>query len=136
MIVDASVAFKWLVEEDDTDIARALLGRVDLLAPTLIHAEVANAIWKKRRRGELSSDEELSSLPERLAMVLQTVDETPMMGRALALSLELDHPIYDCVYLAVAEALDQDLVTADHRFLMRLDRYERRSHVRALAAGA
>lgn len=132
MIVDASVAVKWLVEEEDSDIARALLGRVDLIAPTLIHAEVANAIWKKRRRGELSDDPELAALPDMLASVLQTMDETPMIGLALAIALELGHPIYDCIYLAVAETLDQELVTADDRFRKRVASHVYGSRVRAL----
>jgi predicted nucleic acid-binding protein len=45
MIIDASVAVKWITEEENSDRARLLLRRLDLLAPTLIHAEVANAIW-------------------------------------------------------------------------------------------
>ncbi|MEN2785408.1 type II toxin-antitoxin system VapC family toxin [Sphingomonas qilianensis] len=132
MIVDASVALKWLVEEEDSDVARALLGGVELWAPILIHAEVGNAIWKKRRRGELGDDAELASLPGLLAFILRTIDETPMMDRALSLAIEMDHPVYDCVYLAVAEALDQELVTADHRFASRLSAYRGRARVRGL----
>ena len=134
MIVDASVALKWLVDEDHSDVARALLGRVDLMAPTLIHAEVGNAIWKKRRRGEFSDEADLASLPGRLASILPTIDETPMMDRALTLAIEMDHPIYDCVYLAVAAALDQDLVTADLRFASRLSSYPGPARVRTLSS--
>jgi predicted nucleic acid-binding protein len=32
----------------------------------------------------------------------------------------LDHPIYDCFYLALAEQCDALLVTADDRFLSKL----------------
>lgn len=120
MIVDASVAVKWMVEEEQSDIARELLGRIDLAAPTLIHVEVANAIWKKRARGEIDDEKQLVLLPEMLASILQTIDEVPVMPRALALAFELKHPAYDCVYLALAELLDQQLVTADVRFLKRV----------------
>lgn len=121
MIVDASVALKWLVVEDDSARALELLAGLEVAAPTLIHAEVGNAIWKKRRRGELGNDPELATLPEQLAAIITTIDETPMMARALAIAAALDHPIYDCVYLAVAEAMDQPLVTADRRFIARLE---------------
>lgn len=134
MIVDASVAVKWLIEEEGSAAAIALLGREDLSAPMLLHSEVANAIWKKARRGEFSDDPELALLPEHLADVVRTHDETPMIGRALALAMELDHPVYDCVYLALAEALDTDLVTADTRFLRKLSGHRLGDRVKALGA--
>jgi predicted nucleic acid-binding protein len=62
-------------------------------------------------------------LPGLLSSILQTVDETPMMPRALELAFELGHPVYDCAYLALAETLDQQLVTADERFLKRVRRH-------------
>ena len=42
------------------------------------------------------------------------------MLRAVAIARELDHPVYDCFYLAVSEALDAPLVTADGRLLARV----------------
>ena len=132
MIIDASVALKWLIEDDDSGAALSLLAESDLRAPALIHAEVANAIWKKQRRGEFGDDPELGDLPERLASIISTIDECPVIPRALALAVELDHPVYDCVYLAVAEAYDEDLVTADAKFLGRIARHASASRVRAL----
>jgi len=43
-----------------------------------------------------------------------------LSARAFALAHELDHPVYDCVYLALAEVEDARLVTADRRLLARL----------------
>lgn len=120
MIIDASVAVKWLVFEEESDRALDLIGRSDLRAPSLIQSEVANAIWRKHRRGELKDDPDLSSLPMRLGGIVAIVDESPVMGRALELALLLDHPVYDVVYLALAEAAEDVLLTADHRFLRRL----------------
>ena len=39
----------------------------------------------------------------------------PLASRAIELALELDHPVYDCFYLALAEAEKTELVTADLR---------------------
>jgi predicted nucleic acid-binding protein len=44
----------------------------------------------------------------------------PFLQNGFAIALELQHPIYDCVYLAVAIATDRTLVTADERFLAKL----------------
>jgi predicted nucleic acid-binding protein len=54
-VVDASVVIKWFVPEVHSDAARRLLERShQYVAPDLLYAETANAIWKKVRRGELS----------------------------------------------------------------------------------
>ncbi|HET8612850.1 MAG TPA: type II toxin-antitoxin system VapC family toxin [Sphingomonas sp.] len=132
MIVDASVALKWLVVEPDSGEALALLGRSDFAAPTLIHAEVGNAIWKKQRKGEFGPDPELLTLPDRLASIIETVDETPLLARALEIALELDHPIYDCIYLALAEDRGDRLVSADRRFLAKVGQSSFASLVEAL----
>ena len=39
-----------------------------------------------------------------------------LVERAARIALELDHPIYDCLYLACAEATDSAVITADRRF--------------------
>ena len=40
-----------------------------------------------------------------------------LLPRAAALALELDHPIYDCFYLALSEARTAPLVADDRRLL-------------------
>ena len=116
MIIDASVAFKLVVEEADSAEAVALLERDELVAPTLIHSEVGNALWKRVRRGELVSSEEIAERLADMASYIRTVDETAVLPRALELAIELEHPVYDCVYLALGEAEQEELITADRRF--------------------
>ena len=115
MIVDASVALKWIVKEADGDLALALMNADILAAPDLIFSEVANAIWKKWRRGELSG------VPLRAALLVRTltwVEPTSgLMLRAASLAQELDHPAYDCFYLALALDRQDFVVTADERFI-------------------
>ena len=54
-VVDASVAVKWLVTEKFSDeAARLLKDGSTLVAPELVFAEAANALWALRRRGEIS----------------------------------------------------------------------------------
>ena len=118
MIIDASVAVKWLISEDDSDIALAISTREDLFAPNLLLAEVANALCKKAKRGEIAPDVvplQLASLPE----ILELVDESDHVGRGAAIALELGHSVYDCIYLALAEARGDNLITADKKFLTR-----------------
>lgn len=124
LVVDASVAVKWVVAEKESTAAVALRPH-ELLAPDLIFVECANVLWAKSRRSFLTRDEAV----ERLALLLHSpIRVTPtreLTARALELALELDHPVYDCVYLALALERDARLVTADRRFVRSLAAHAR-----------
>lgn len=112
-IVDTSVAVKWYACEPDSEIAAQLLGR-PLAAPDLIRAEVGNSLWKKVRKGEITPAQAQSALPQ-LARSVMLLPSEALAESALDLALELGHPIYDCVFLALAQTLDFPLITADKR---------------------
>jgi predicted nucleic acid-binding protein len=118
LIVDASVAVKWLADEPGSDEARLLAdGRDPLLAPTLLVVEVANALWKKCLRGLITRQHATSGserLPSAFARLIHD-DALSALALDLALDLDLKHPIYDCFYLALAKREDATLVTADAR---------------------
>ena len=127
LTVDASVVIKWFVAETLFEQARLLLSdSFDLHAPDILLAEFANTIWKKVRRGEVSDSRpytaELSALGEIIA--LHPIHN--LVVRSASIAKEIDHPIYDCLYLACAEATDSTLVTADRRFANKVgDAFER-----------
>jgi predicted nucleic acid-binding protein len=118
MIVDASVAIKWLVPEEGSQLANELLLQDELVAPDLVAAEISNAIWKKWGRGELAG------VPPGLTDILRAFDSlepiAPLAQRSAEIAIELDHPAYDCFYLALAEQRDEVLVTADERLLKKV----------------
>jgi predicted nucleic acid-binding protein len=112
LVIDASVAIKWVIEEHGTREAVSLR-RHRLFAPELLVAECANVLWKKTRRHQLTPEE--ARLAARLLQHAD-VELAPMralLEPATELAIALDHPAYDCVYLALAENLSCDLVTAD-----------------------
>lgn len=117
LVIDASIAVKWVVEEEGTEAALGLRSAFRFLAPELLVAECANILWKKVQRRELLSDEAImaSRLLERAG-----IDFVPMRGmleQATDLAIALSHPAYDCVYLAVARQRKARFVTADQRLL-------------------
>jgi predicted nucleic acid-binding protein len=119
LVVDASVAVKWVVPEQGSKEAELLLDH-GLVAPDLLFAECANILWKKVRRGELTGDE-----AEIAGQTLEQADLTIVSARAYviratAIAVELDHPAYNGIYLAVAEALQLRLVTADDRLIRKV----------------
>ena len=54
LVVDASVAVKWFVEEEDTKRACLLAdGAVEIHCPHLLASEVGSALWRKVLQGQV-----------------------------------------------------------------------------------
>ena len=117
-VVDASIAFKFVFAEDDTEKARDLhRAAAEVIAPDLVLAEVGNALWRQHRRGWVTG-EEIALLLRQLPLLFAELTPLPELFDAAGLiSRELDHPIYDCFYVALAAQRSDLLVTADKRLL-------------------
>jgi predicted nucleic acid-binding protein len=84
-----------------------------LIAPDFLIAEVCNAAWRAARLGRITQvqvDEIAASLPRFFDAL---VSATGLAPRAVATAGQLDHPVYDCFYLALAEKEQSNFVTAD-----------------------
>lgn len=121
LIIDASVALKWFVEEEGSSPAAKVLAGSDLLlAPDLIVAEVANAAWRAVRLGVMLPEQQDYAASRLMLAFDELTPLGPLVRRAVAISRALDHPVYDCFYLALAEERDAHLMTADRRLLQRI----------------
>jgi predicted nucleic acid-binding protein len=127
LVIDASIAVKWVVEEEGTAEALALRRKAKLIAPDLLVPECANIFWKKVQRKELTLDE--ADLAARLLQGadLELVPMRPLLDAATKLAVALDHPAYDCTYLALAIERDCRFITADGRLLRKLAQTRRPS---------
>ena len=115
IVIDASVALKWVFDEPGTEAALALREE-QLIAPSLWLAEAANALWHHVRLGEISSEEALARLTVLASAPVASLAFEALVERALELATELPHPVYDCLYLALALHYDTYVVTDDRRF--------------------
>jgi predicted nucleic acid-binding protein len=131
LVIDASIAIKWVIEEEGTPQALTLRREAKLLAPELLVAECANILWKKARRNELSREEALLAARLLQTAAIELVPTRFLLAAATRIAIELDHPAYDCLYLALAIENDCRFVTADERFLRKLG--GRRSRFRTKA---
>jgi predicted nucleic acid-binding protein len=114
VVVDASVALCWFAREAETPAANRLIrSRTDLVAPSLLVAELANGFWKKIRRGEMRADLAAEAMREIRRFVPQIVELSELAAQALELARETDHSVYDCSYLALALRRGIPLVTLD-----------------------
>ena len=118
LIIDASVAAKWVLPEPDSDRAAALRKRQDdFAAPALVIAELGNAIWKRAVRGEIGKTDAVAALETAMAHFAEVVLLDELAARAMEIAIDLRHPIYDCFYLALAERERAPIVSADARLL-------------------
>ena len=121
IVVDASVAVKWLVDEPQADAARRLLdARFELHVPRLMAIEVANALRRKVQKGEVEASEATARIGFVHEGPLYWADDEEIASDALRIALAISHPIYDCIYLALAHRLGARVVTADMRFMRRV----------------
>lgn len=126
--VDASVAIKWLLpdNEDYADNALALLNEIDeraetIVAPPLLWSEITNALRQRVRQAVLSVDEALSIFDDFLGLgiIAQSPDGLHRLALELACRYELP-AAYDAHYVALAELLDCALWTDDRRLVTQI----------------
>jgi len=116
-VIDASVVIKWVVDEPGSEHAVRLIDGPTLSAPDLLMSECANILRKKVRRGEMSRDEASLAIELLVRADVELVPTRAIASRAMALSLDLHHPAYDCMYLALGIERGDAFVTADKRFV-------------------
>jgi predicted nucleic acid-binding protein len=124
VVVDASVALKWLVDESGSKAALELRAENEIIAPDLLLIECRNALLTKFRRGELTRRQAQEAAADLDSAGLSIVPSAPLLDHAYALALDLQQPIYDCIYLATAVTTERRLITADRRFAAALARTE------------
>jgi predicted nucleic acid-binding protein len=120
IVVDASVAVRWLFQLDAAHAAENII-RPDesLIAPDLVLAEVTSAAWKLVTFENLPLESVAAVLRGAPTVFDEIVPGTLLFDRALAIAVELRHPVYDCFYLALAEQRDCQVATFDDRLVSR-----------------
>lgn len=118
-VLDASVVLKWFVDEADSVRALQLReefykGTREIVVPDLLLFEVANAL---RYNPGFTAEEIKRAIRTLFDMGLEVVAPTySLVAEAIELAKSLDVTCYDAVYLALAEQLGFEFVTADERF--------------------
>jgi predicted nucleic acid-binding protein len=121
VVVDASLATKWVVEESHSVEALSLLSQWSshgtyVLAPIFLVFEIVNAIYKRVFRGQLTPEEARSALATMLRVNIRLNHNSGLHARALELASQFGRPsAYDAHYLALAEREGCELWTADER---------------------
>jgi predicted nucleic acid-binding protein len=120
-VLDSSVALKWVLPEADSAKAIRLRdgysnGLHELLAPDIFPSEVANGLASAERQKRIRSGEAAIFLNDILSAAPALHWSSPLLIRAMEIAIPTKQAVYDCIYLALAEAEGCELVTADDQF--------------------
>jgi len=110
IVVDASAAVLALMNDGD---ARKSLANEAVAVPHLADSEVVNAVRARALRGEVGADDAGAALARWARLGLRRFAAIGLLPRVWELRDNLT--AYDATYVALAEALACNLVTADAR---------------------
>ena len=120
LVVDASVAVKWFVEEDGSHAATSLLESsglrrfsLELVAPQFLLLEVVAVIGRRARSKAVQADYPAQVLQALRKLRLDLTPDTELLDHATQLSVALRHPLNDCLYLALSRRFNAPLATFD-----------------------
>ena len=124
-MLDSSLGLKWVLDEDLSEKARRLrddflLGIHELLAPDVFMVEAAHALTRAQRQGRITPVEVRDLLNDLMATPPDLHPHAPLLSRAVEISVQVRHGVYDCLYVALAEREGCELLTADARLINNL----------------
>lgn len=125
--LDASVGLKWVVREVDSPKANSLrrdyLARVhDLISPDTFSVEVAHALTRAERRKIIVAGQAVQLLADILSSAPVLHSYQSLLDRATDIFSQTRQGVYDCLYVALAEAGGCELITADDKLFRNLRR--------------
>jgi predicted nucleic acid-binding protein len=119
-VIDASAAVALIVKSPRTQTVRDIFSSTtELAAPDILIAETANAIWNHRRTFAFTA-EAVGEFLERLCATIAIVSSSTLVREAYAIAMELNHPAYDALYLALAKRDAAQIVTFDERLVRKV----------------
>ncbi len=119
IVLDVSVLAGYLLGASGRGENLSVLMRngVEFIAPDIWRPELANTLWKYVQQKAITLDQGVELLQQSNALVSDTVSSASLWQGALQIAVQSNHPVYDCLYVALAMIRSTIIVTYDKRLL-------------------
>ncbi len=119
LVIDANVGLKWFIEEPRSSAARKILDKkgASFIAPDIFIPEICNVVWKKVKNQEITAEQGQAIVTNVPTVLDHIVPSSELANRAFALAVRFNHPVYGCLYLALAERESITFVTDDAKLV-------------------
>jgi predicted nucleic acid-binding protein len=122
VVLDASFVFPMLVEEEKSALAlKARTSFSKLVVLDFLHIEISNALASAVRQRRITAEFATRAQVELGLLLPISAAASQYLTAAFTLALELNHPVYDCLYAVAAREKGATLVTCDRKFAAKLD---------------
>ncbi len=136
IVIDTCIAVKWFVEEDHHDEALSLTSKYfKRIAPSFLLVETANTFRRKILKNEMSIAQARSAIQNIRLFFSDLIDTSEIIETAFEYSIELTHPVADCLYLALAIKNNAILVTSDKKFATKVQKTSMNKNIHLLSDG-
>lgn len=124
-ILDFNIALKWVLAEPDSAKARQLRtefrkATYELLSPDVFTVEMAHALTRAERQAKITIGDAIILWADIMTTPPRLESSEPLLPRAITISSTMRVGVYDCLYVAMAERENCELVTADTKLLKNL----------------
>ncbi|HPO17493.1 MAG TPA: type II toxin-antitoxin system VapC family toxin [Candidatus Hydrogenedentes bacterium] len=129
-VIDASVAIKLLVDEEDSDRVHLFFARgtetgvARYYVPGIFFVECANVLWKYVTRHDYPAAHAQKNLSRLFDFGFNVLDTSLLAENAFKLAIKHRISVYDASYLAASSFVPSPLITADNRLAKALPRTE------------
>jgi predicted nucleic acid-binding protein len=122
VVIDASVAAKWFLDEPHSTEALDILKKVlddelSLLAPDHIYAEIGNTLWRRTNAGTVAVSDAQDFISDFLMIKITLVSTADLLSDAYHLAITYKRSTYDSLYLALSQREQCHFVTADEKLV-------------------
>lgn len=123
LVLDASAAVRLVMRAATVErLLKAVADAAVVIAPSLYVSEVANALYKYVRAGDLDMDTALERYEEAMDLVDDFTPDRELTTEALTEATRYGHPVYDLLYVVLARRSGSTVLTLDQRLKTLLDR--------------
>lgn len=123
LVLDASVIIKWFTQEEKRKQAvklreKYINGEIEITVPDLLLYEISNALRFNPNFQEKDVNEAIQSLFDMEINIIVPVPE--ILQKAIDLAYSKEITLYDAFYIALAQIIDFDFITADKKLYKKI----------------